>query len=143
MTLCVGSYFIAGFAVAIDDQAFGQSIIIASVDTSLLVALAYLGLWARDSIPRATQTITALAGTGTLFELLGWPLVTYLQTLQEGETSGLALLLPVLVIWNIAVIGNILKHALEIPMWIGTGIALLYIYTAIRVMSVLYIAGGV
>ena len=143
MSLCVGCYFIVGFIVAVADQPFGQSIIITSADTGLLVGLAYLGLWVRDSIPRATQTITALAGTGALFELVGWPLVTYLQNLQEGETSGLALLLPGLVIWNIAVIGNILKHALEIPMWIGTGIALLYIYTAIRVMSVLYVAGGV
>lgn len=142
MALCVACYFLVGFAIALAEQPLGQSIITASADAGLMVGLAYLGLWVRDFMPRVTQTITALAGTGTLFELIGWPLVTFLQTLEEGETSSLSLLLLGLVIWNIAVIGNILKHALEIPMWIGTGIALLYIYTSIRVMSVLYVAGS-
>lgn len=143
MGLCIGCYFAVGFAISLAEQSFGRAIISASVDTGLMVGLAYLGLWVRDFIPRATQTITALAGTGTLFELIGWPLVTFLQTLEEGETSILSLLLLGLVIWNITVIGHILRHALELPMWIGTGIALLYIYTSIRVMQVLFIAGGV
>ncbi len=141
--ICVGCYFMVGFAISLSEQAFGQAIIIATADTGLMVGLAYLGLWVRDSIPRATQTITALAGTGTLFELVGWPLVTFLQTLEEGEASSISLLLLGLVIWNIAVIGNILRHAMDLPMWIGTSIALLYIYTSLRVMSVLYVAGGV
>lgn len=143
MALCLGCYFIVGFAISLAEQAFGQAIIIAAADTGLMVGLAYLGLWVRDSIPRAIQTVTALAGTGTLFELVGWPLVTFLQTLEEGEASSISLLLLGLVIWNIVVIGNILRHALSLPMWIGTAIALLYIYTSLRVMSVLYVAGGV
>ncbi|WP_455218080.1 hypothetical protein [Kaarinaea lacus] len=143
MALCIACYTVVGFAISLSEQPFGQSIIIAAADTSLMVGLAYLGLWARDSLPRATQTVTALAGTGTLFELIGWPLVTYLQSLGEGETSLLSLLLLGIVIWNIVVIGHILRHALELPMWVASGIALLYIYTSIRVMSVLYVAGGV
>lgn len=143
MALCLGCYFMVGLAISLDEQVFGQAIIIAAADTGLMVGLAYLGLWVRDSIPRSTQTVTALAGTGTLFQLVGWPLVTFLQTLEEGETSTLSLVLLGIVIWNIAVIGNILRHALDLPMWIGTGIALLYVYTQLRVMSVLYVAGGV
>lgn len=143
MVLSVSIYFIVGLTISLAEQQFGLSVITASVDTGLLVGLAYLGLWVRDSIPRAIQTVTALAGTGTLFELAGWPLVSFLQSLEEGQASGLSLLLLVLIIWNITVIGHILKHALELPMWIATGIALLYIYTSLRVMSVLYVAGGV
>jgi len=143
MMLSIGAYFIVGLFISNGEQTFGLAIVTTSVDTGLLVSLAYLGLWVRDSIPRAVQTVTALAGTGALFELAGWPLVSFLQTLEEGQTSVLSLLLFVLIIWNITVIGHILKHALELPMWIGTGIALLYIYTSLRVMSVLYVAGGV
>lgn len=142
MVFCIGCYFLLGFSVSIQQQGFGLAILTAGADTALMIGLAYLGLWVRDSIPRAVQTITALTGTGALFELVGWPLVTFLQQLNEGESSNLSLVLLALVIWNITVIGNILRHALEVPMWVGTGIALLYIYTTLRVMAVLYVAGG-
>jgi len=142
MLFCIGCYFLLGFAVSIQEQKFGLAILSAGADTGLMVGLAFLGLWVRDSLPRAVQTITALTGTGALFELVGWPLVTFLQQLNEGETSNLSLVLLALVIWNITVIGNILRHSLEVPMWVGTGIALLYIYTSLRVMAVLYVAGG-
>jgi hypothetical protein len=143
MLFCIGGYFLLGFAVSIQEQGFGLAILTASADTGLMVGLAYLGLWVRDSLPRAVQTITALTGTGALFELVAWPVVTFLQQLKEGESSSLSLLLLALVIWNITVIGNILRHALEVPMWVGTSIALLYIYTSLRVMAVLYVAGGI
>ena len=142
MMLCIACYFLVGLAVSLLDQKFGLAVISACADTGLMIVLAYLGLWIRDSAARTVQTITALTGTGTLFELMGLPLVSWLQQLKESEASILPLVLLVLIIWNITVIGNILRHALEVSMWIGTAIALLYIYTSIRVMSVLYIAGG-
>ena len=138
MLICTGCYFLLGFAVSVQEQGFGLAILSAGADTGLMVGLACLGLWIRDSIPRAVQTITALTGTGALFELVGWPLVTFLQQLDEGETSNLSLLLLALVIWNIMVIGNILRHAFNVPMWVGISIALLYIYITLRVMAVLY-----
>ena len=142
MLLSIGCYFLIGLAVSLQDEAFGMAMVSAVVDTGLLVGLAYLGLWMRDFMPRSIQTVTAFAGTGTLFELMGWPLVTYLQHLGQGQGSIFSLLLLVLIVWNIVVIGNILKHALELPMWAGTGVALLYIYTSLRVMTVLYVVGG-
>ena len=138
MVLCIVCYFAVGFAISLSEQSLGLAVVTAGADTGLMIGLAFLGLWIRDTIPRAVQTITALAGTGTLFELVGWPLVTFLQQLEEGEASILSLLLLGLVIWNISVIGNILRHALNIPMWVGTGVALLYIYTSLRVMSVVF-----
>ena len=143
MLFCIGCYFLLGFAVSIQEQGFGLAVVSAGADTGLIIGLAYLALWIRDSIPRAVQTITALTGTGALFELLGWPLVTFLQQLEKGETSNLSLVLLALVIWNITVIGNILRHSLAVPMWVGTGIALLYIYTSLRVMAALYVAGSI
>lgn len=142
MLLSIVCYFLVGFAVSLQDESFGLAAVSAGVDTGLLVGLAYLGLWMRDYMSRSTKTVTAFAATGTLFELMGWPLVAYLQQLGEGEGSFFSLLLLVLIIWNIVVIGNILKHALDLPMWAGTGVALLYIYTSLRVMTVLYVAAG-
>lgn len=142
MLLCIAAYALAGFGVAALDQRPGLALLSTVVETALLVGLAWLGLWVTDRGARRVQTITALTGTGTVFGLLGWPLIGWLQQYGENTPLLLALLLWALIIWNIMVIGNILRHALELSQWMGTGIALLYVYTSLRVMSALHIAGN-
>jgi hypothetical protein len=141
MMLCIGSYLLMGLVISLLDQPFGLALLSAGIDTVLLIGLAYLALWIRNYKDRTIQTVTAFAATGTLFEFIGWPLVAYLQQTSADNPSSLSLLLLLLIVWNISVIGHILRHAVDVPMWIGTGIALLYIYTSIRVMVALQIAG--
>ncbi len=141
MLLCIGAYLLMGVVIAALDQTFGLALLSAGIDTLLLIGLAWLALWIRGYQGRIIQTVTAFAATGTLFEFMGWPLVAYLQQTSADDPSSLSILLLVLVIWNISVIGHILRHSVDVPMWIGTGIALLYIYTSIRVMVALQIAG--
>lgn len=142
MLFCIGSYLLMGLVISLLDQSFGLALLSAGVDTVLLIGLAYLALWVRGYQGRAIQTIIAFTSTGTLFELMGWPLVAYLQQTSADNPSNLSLLLLVLIVWNITVIGHILRHAVDVSIWIGTGIALLYIYTSIRVMVALQIAGA-
>ncbi len=141
MMLTAGGYFVIGLAVSLLEQPPGLAILSAAVDTLMLAALAWLSLWIIGKTARFTQTYTALAGTGILFGLMGWPLVAFLQGLPQGQGSSLSLLLLGLVIWNIVVIGHILRHALGLMMWAASGLALFYVYLSIRVMSALYIAG--
>ena len=141
MLLCIGSYLLVGLGISLLDQDFGLALLSSCIDTALLVGLAYLALWIRGYQGRSIQTVTAFTATGTLFEIIGWPLVAYLQQTSADNPSNLSILLLVLIVWNIVVIGHILRHAVAVPMWIGTGIALLYIYTSIRVMVALQIAG--
>ncbi|MCF6336684.1 MAG: hypothetical protein L3J84_01850 [Gammaproteobacteria bacterium] len=141
MLLCISVYLLMGLVIASLDQTFDLALLSAGVDTLLLVGLAWLALWITDQQSRIIQTVTAFTATGTLFEIMGWPLVAYLQRTSADDPSSLSILLLVLIIWNISVIGHILRHAVDVPMWIGTGIALLYIYTSIRVMVALQIAG--
>jgi len=140
MLVCVIAYLLMGLVIALLDQSFGLALLSASIDTALLIGLAWMALWIRNYPGRLVQTVTAFAATGTLFEFIGWPIVTYLQQ-SSGGSSSLSLLLLLLIIWNISVIGHILRHAVDVPMWVGTGVALLYIYTSIRVMVALQIAG--
>lgn len=134
-------YFLIGLGIALAEQTFGPALLTSCVDVGLLVGLARLALWITNHGARTVQTVTALAGTGTLFELMAWPLIAALQAVAEGTPSTLSFLLLVLIVWNIVVIGHILRHALDITLWIASGIALLYVYTSMRVMSALYIAG--
>jgi len=141
MTLAAAGYFVIGLAISLLEQSLGLAILSAAVDTLMLAALAWLSLWIIGKTVRFTQTYTALAGTGILFSLMGWPLIAFLQGLPQGQGSSLSLLLLGLVIWNIVVIGHILRHALGLMMWAASGLALFYMYLSIRVMSALYIAG--
>ncbi len=142
MLLTTGSYLAVSMAVSLHEQPLGLAALSAIVDTGLLAALAGVSLWILNKTPRFIQTFTALTGTGTLFGLMGWQLIAWLQTLPEGEPSNLFLLLLGLILWNIVVIGHILRHALDMMMWASSTIALFYIYLSIRVMSALYIAGS-
>jgi hypothetical protein len=134
-------YALMGFAVSSLEQTSGHALVATLIDVALFAALAFVSLWIIGHTERFIQTFTALTGTGALFNLLGLPIIALLQQVPEGEPSNLSLLLLGLIIWNIVVIGHILRHALNMAMWLASGIALLYVYTSIRVMSALYVAG--
>ncbi len=142
MWLTLASYFIVGLGVSLVEQPAGPALVSALVDTALLTALAWVSLWILGKTRRFVQTLSALAGSGTLFGLMGWPLIALLQHVPAGEPTSLSLLLLGLIVWNIVVIGHILRHALDMAMWASSGIALFYVYLSIRVMSALYIAGN-
>jgi len=68
-------------------------------------------------------------GTGTIFSLLATP-VYYLLAVPVVALSGnplLSFLVWVLIVWNIAVMAHILRHALAVSFPIGVLVALMYI----------------
>ena len=107
------------------------------VDVLLLLLLLYLALQARNLTARFLQSATALLGASALLSLLAMPLLALSSS--GGEGSGLAalaaLLLLALIIWNMVVLGHILRHALRLSFAIG--IALAFAYTSLSYM-VLY-----
>lgn len=139
--LSILAYVLVDLAISVMGQSFGHAILVVIVDTCLLLGLAYASLWIRSFLGRSTQTITALAGTGVLFGIMSFPIMVWLQGITNDQPSTVSLLLLILITWNVAVIGHILKSSLSIPFWAGIGIAVMYVYTSLRVMSVLFIAG--
>ncbi len=142
MMLTIAIYLIVGLGVSLTEQSPGLALFSSIVDTGLMLGLAYFGLWIKNAKARFIQTATALCGTGVILGLISWLLSGLLQQANDASSSGLGLLLIALFIWIVTVIGNILRHALEIPLWLGTGIALLYIYISLQVMMTLQIASG-
>jgi hypothetical protein len=140
--LALGSYAVVALASALLSQSLAYALISVFVDMAMLVGLAYAGLWVRNLSGRTTQTVTALAGTGTVIGIAGFPVMAWLQSTANDPPLLTSLLLLALVIWNVAVIGHILRHALSLPLWAGMGISVFYVYTSIRVMSALFIASS-
>lgn len=91
------------------------------LNVAALVLLVLLLLYLHGFLPRAHQTISALAGTGTLFTIAGLPVLHGLL----WEHSGPALQALVvagwlaLVVWSFIVTGHVLRHALSISFSMG------------------------
>ncbi len=113
-----------------------KAVFSAVMDTGILMGLAWAVLWIKNLPQRRVQTIAALAGTGTLFEILTWPLQVFLVQLGDATTvlgSLAALAVLMIAAWQIVTIGHILRHALDISFPIGAGIAVLYAIFSIKV----------
>jgi len=140
MMLCIIAYMVSGMAVSLINQSVSKAVLIVVVDTVMMLSFIYVGLWIRSFLNRARKTITAIAGTGTLFTIIGLPLMMALNNQPKDQSSIFSVLILIVVIWNVAVVGHILRSALSMPSWVGVTIALMYFYVSINVLSVLSLA---
>ena len=135
------TYLGVGLATAALNESLAHALVTVFVDFALLLGLAYAGLWVRDLKGRTTQTITALTGTGTIVGIVQLPLMAWLYSLEADTVSIAPLLFLIFMVWVVLIIGHIMRHALSLPYWAGIGIAIGYVFVAMRVMSALFIAG--
>lgn len=112
------------------------------LDVALVAAMTQLLLWIKALGARFQQTFTALMGTGAILGFLALPLL-YIQ-LQIGEQPALlpSLLTLALMIWNLAIVGHILRHAIGAPFFVGVLLAVVFMYVSISVMRSLFITTG-
>ena len=85
------------------------------VDVLLLCGLALSLLVVHRRSARAVQTLTALAGAGTVTTLVAIPFLSWrVSVMRAGDAAGLELaFIAMIVVWNLAVIAHILRHALS------------------------------
>ena len=104
--------------------------ILSGVLETFLVAVITLGILKFNHHPeRWVQTLTALAGTGAILGVLALPLFTSALLLNAGDLlQGLLVILYLsLIIWSLAIMGHILRHALDTTMGVGIVFAIIYI----------------
>jgi hypothetical protein len=100
----------------------------ALVDLAFTAATMWLCLAVRRRLHRLPQTLTAVLGTGTLLAL---PVIAVFVVAAavgpEGPVAAAVklLLLPLLV-WELAVLANIVRQALEAPLVAGVAVATTY-----------------
>lgn len=136
--LTVGVYALLtyGITLSVTPMSGGKAVFYTLMDCLILVGLGYAALWIKNQPQRRSQTLAALVGTSVLLTALSWPLHgLIIAGGEEGNVlSNLAsLAIFVLAIWQIVVIGHILRHALEVSMPVGVGIALMYAVLSLKV----------
>ena len=139
------TYTALSYVLALSSTTPGTALAAALVDVGMLVGLAYAGLWILDLKNRMTKLVTALAGSGAVWQLVALPVMALLadasDKIPDTTLAGLSyVLLLALVAWAIFIIGHILRHALNMKFSFALGIALLYVYTSMRVGSALFVA---
>lgn len=141
------SPFLLGMVVLVNVLA---SAFLAGLETDLLQALlqsllapAFLavflfGLLKFSNRPsRFPQTVTAGIGADAVITVLAIPLVLLSLAIPDARAY-VGLLLFALMLWEVAVIGHIVRHAMDIPFMAGLGLALAYTAVSYRIMMALF-----
>lgn len=116
-------------------QSWPQAIATTLLDTVILFSLTLLALRLLEKRERAMQTLTALMGGNVVLGLLSLPLVLFYYSGGQAENAVVSLLVLLLTIWNIMVMGHILRHALDMPLFGGIIAATLYMILSIQVLG--------
>ncbi|MBL1259077.1 MAG: hypothetical protein COB33_000950 [Thiotrichaceae bacterium] len=142
MGITLFAYGVMALLLTVGEMGLGSAIQIGVVDALLLAGLAYIMLWVIDTTERYVQMVTAMAGSCALLELLLWPL---LMLQQYGANDGgmffvviATFLLWAWLIWEVAIIANIIKHGLDASIWMALIISLFYIFISYGVMRTLF-----
>lgn len=97
----LAAYFLTGLLISLGRQSPGLALLAALADSAVLALLTHTVLLLRKHPERLAQTLSALAGTGAVTQLIAWPLLA---------TPALLVLL----VWSLAINAHILRHALEV-----------------------------
>lgn len=95
-----------------------NSFILILLDMGLTCGVCFAVLHLTQQAERLPQTLTTLWGCGILLNLIGLPIVLWIERASRAQTNFEVplLLLVLLVIWSLTITAHILRHAFSISM---------------------------
>ena len=137
--LTLGAYAASNFLLALGRYTLGTAAMVSLTATLLLAVLTLSLLYLHGRAARVPQTLAALAGTGTVVAVLALPPIYWLH-LQTGpaQLSLPDLLVLGLVVWSLAIIGHIIRHALATRLIVGLLVAIMFYWIAVSVQGALF-----
>jgi len=140
LVLTLACYLLVSLLVSLGSYGLAGAAALALLDLGLLSGFVLVLLYLQDKTARINQTLSALAGTGSLLGVFALPLVWWVQpeTPPEQVPALLTLLWLALLVWNLLVMGHIMRHALSSSFPVGFGVALLYVLLSMQVIGALF-----
>ncbi len=117
--------------------------LVAGVAETALLGAMTAGLLALHRLRhRLVQTLTALAGTGTVIGVAALPVYLWTQGLHGGSGGAGAALLVLLamVAWSVVITGHILRHAISGSFFLGLVLAVVFYWTTVNLLDGLFAA---
>jgi hypothetical protein len=121
------------------------AILASLVDTGVLLGFIWLLLRFRNHPKRFLQAATAALGVGAVIATLSLPLQALLPTDPNTITpaaQAASLLILVLVVWLQVALGHVFRHALDVTLLLGVGLAFLYSVVSENVIRGLFLLNG-
>ena len=142
--LVLFAHTVMGVAVAAVSLRFNQALAAGIVDTALLCGLTSALLMLYTLRERIVQTLTALAGAGTIIGFLAYPVNLWLYDAHQADrqSPALALLLFAVIGWSFAVSAHVLRHALSAPFYLGLLVWVAFYWISINILGSLFPLGG-
>lgn len=136
-------YLVVGIVISRIDYNWQISLVTSFTELVLMIVVTSLLLQFRGLQMRFTQTITAMAATGSLLGFVGMPVMYFFhQTQDQGQVSGLAMLLLIaIVLWSLMVTAHIFRMALELKP--ANAVMLTIAYTILSLIIVGLVVSGV
>lgn len=137
--LSITGYMLASALLAMLSEQLVNATLAGVVEALLVMLFTYGLLQIVNKTERWSQTVTALSGTGIIISLIAFPLY-YFGTIgnQDGFGQMISLLsLIVLIIWNIAIMAHIFRHALQTTIGFGIAIAISYVWVISNFIAIL------
>jgi hypothetical protein len=130
------AYLVVGIVLLGLERDWGGAVVEAVVEGLMLFAFVYAALYLRRRVPRLQKTATALYACDALISAAAIPFLAWLSA--TPEVKGVYIFLLFLMLWHLAVVGHILRHALTTSFFFGVGLAFGYIILSYQVMMVLF-----
>ncbi len=130
LAVCLLVYTISSFLLALISQTMIDALIAGIVEVLLVVTMTYILLKFINVPERWLQTTTAFSGTGAIFSFIAMPLFFWIDFGSQLKSAGQPvayIMIVLLVIWNIAVMAHIFRHALSTSFTAGVFVSLFYV----------------
>ena len=138
--LSLACYVLVSFLVASSSSGIVAGVQLAALDVVMLIVFVSVLLYLQTKTERLGQTLSAMAGSGSLMGLFAVPLVLLVDPgLPADQLSPLLIGSWLsLLVWNIFVMAHIMRHALSTSFAVGLGAAVLYALVSMQIVATLF-----
>lgn len=145
-TLVLITAVLAMLTYALTDQVhdqIGTIVTVATVQVIVFGVVIWIALKIRRMPERWNQTISALYGTGSLLQLVGWPVSSWFEQVRSTPEQATmpVLLVFALGVWFLAIMANVTRHAMEVS--IGKGLVISFVCQAVTVVTLIILFGPI
>ena len=134
--LAFAAYCLVGVAQAVLDEQWLEGILQIPLQATILLVFVWGSLKAAGKTNRMQQTLIALLGTDALISSFAIPLEGLF--LADPQSALIHLLLLSLMLWHMAVVAHILRHALSQTLVVGLALSFVYTVFTLQVLIMLF-----
>lgn len=132
-------YVASGVLVLTTSMSIGQAAANMVLDVAVLLSFSYFCLSLLKYRARFVQMVSALAGTGIAYHLLAWPLFVQIYSMQPQEQGAriAALLMLLLISWQVLVFAHVFRHAMQMSMMRALALSFGYLFLSMAAAEVI------